>query len=503
MRKFAFLPGAFMIVAAVLWAAFTLRWSVPAAVLGGGGLFALAVGVAANWKSVREWFGDPRGVFALNTLLSTLLLVAALALVNALVGLRAVTFDWTAAGRNTLAPETLALVEHLGTDVVLKQLGTARDTASRDLLGAFAARSPRIRLEAVDIDASPAEARRYGITRAGSVVVEAGTRFRRVDNVTEPALATAILQVSSASVPRVCFASGDAGHGLTDAGPQGLTGLASVLTASNYQPAPVSLLQGDVPMACTALVVAGAPGGLPSGELARVQNYLARGGRLLLALDPPVEPGVASFLARFGITTGQGVIIETSGAGRAVGAGPENPISFVYHDHPVTRGFDERTIFGRAVPLGITRTEIGEPRPLASTADSAFERADLVSQATEFRQGRDRRGPFVLAVASSIPRGSRDASLPEPRLIVTGDSDFLANGLITWTANRDFAVRMMAWLCGVEEARVVSLSERQNRRVPLTERRRTWMYLVNLGFLPLLPLAAGLVRLYRSKRGQV
>ena len=31
MRRFAFLPGALMIVAAVLWAAFTLRWSAPSA----------------------------------------------------------------------------------------------------------------------------------------------------------------------------------------------------------------------------------------------------------------------------------------------------------------------------------------------------------------------------------------------------------------------------------------------------------------------------------------
>ena len=52
--------------------------------------------------------------------------------------------------------------------------------------------------------------------------------------------------------------------------------------------------------------------------------------------------------------------------------------------------------------------------------------------------------------------GFRDAALPDPRLIVTGDSDFLANGLITWTANRDLAVRMMAWLTGIEEARVVA-----------------------------------------------
>jgi hypothetical protein len=481
-----------MTAAAVLWAAFTLRWTDATAVLAVGGLVAMAVGVAANWTSVREWFGDPRGVFALNALLSSLLLVAVLGLVNALVGLRAVTFDWTEAGRNTLAPETVSLVRSLGADVVLKQAGTSRDAAARDLLDRFAAIGPRVRVEAFDLDASPAEARRYGISRAGSVVVEAGRRFRRVEHVTEPALATAILQVSSAIEPRVCFAAGEGEHSLSDSGPQGLSRLAAVLTASNYELVPVSLLERDVPEGCATLVVASAPNGFSAEALARGEGYLVRGGRILVALDPPVDASVASWLARFGIRTGQGVIIETSGAARAVGAGPENPVSLAYYDHPVTRGFNERTIFGRAVPLGIAPTEIGEPRPLASTADTAFERVDLVGQATEFREGRDRRGPFILAAATSIRRGSRDAALPEPRMVVAGDSDFLANGLITWSANRDLAVRMIAWLSGFDEAQVVSASERQNRRVPLTERRMTWMYVVNLGVLPLLPLTVWL-----------
>ena len=502
MRKFAFLPGAVMIVAAVLWAALAGSWTTPVSVLVFGGVLALAVGVAANWRGVREWFGDPRGVFALNTALSTLLLVAALVLVNALVGLRGVSFDWTEAGRNTLAPETVALLRGLATDVALKQMGRPRDPASRGLVEAFAAENPRVRVEAVDIDASPGEARRYGVTRAGSVVVEARPRYRLVDAVTEPALASAILQVSSAVAPRVCFAAGEGGHGLSDTGSQGLSGLVSVLTASNYQVVPVSLLEGEIPAGCSALVIAGAPNGLAADSLARLDAYLARGGRLLLALDPPVDPGLGTFLSRFGITAGTGVVIETSGAGRAVGAGPENPIAFMYHDHPITRGFDQRTIFGRAAPIGVAPTEVGDPKPLASTADTAFARVDLVSQATEFREGRDRRGPFMLAVATSIRRGSRDAALPEPRIIVTGDSDFLANGLITWSANRDLAVRMLAWLTGVEEARVVAASERQNRRVPLTERRRAWMYIVNLGLLPLFPLVAWLVLRAACKSGQ-
>jgi hypothetical protein len=500
MRRLAFLPGALMIAAAVLWAAFALRWTWAAAVLAAGGGVALAVGIAANWTGVRAWFGDPRGVFAVTSAVATLLLASILVLVNALAGVHAPRFDWTDAGRNTLAPDTVALVEGIFTQVVLKQMGRPRDPAARDLLAAFAARNPRLQIESVDIDAAPSEARRYGVTRAGSVVVETGRRFRRVDVVTEPALATAILQVSSAVEPLVCVAAGEGGHALADTGPQGLSGLAAVLAASGYRVNALDLLQADLTGACAVLLVAGVPRGLPAEAWARVDRHLAGGGRLLLAVDPPVEAGVASFLARFGITTGQGVIIETSGAGRAVGAGPENPLSSAYQDHPVTRGFDERTIFGRAVPLGIAPTEIGRPVPLASTADTAFERVDLMSQAVEFRGGRDRRGPFALAIATSIPRGSRDASLPEPRLIVTGDSDFLANGLVTWPANRSLAVRMVAWLAGVEEAQVVAASERQNRRLPLTERRAAWMYVVNLGVLPLLPLVAGLVRLYRSRR---
>ena len=490
MRKYAFLPGALMLVGSVLWAALTLRWGLSATALGIGGLLALAVGVAANWSAIREWFQDPRGVFALDSVLSSLLLVAVLILVNALAGLRAPAFDWTQAGRNTLAPETVALLARLSDDVVLKQFGRPRDPGARRLLEAFAGVSPRVRLDVVDLDVSPQVARRYGVSRAGTVVVETARRFRRVEATTEQALATAVVQASSSIEPIVCFAAGEGERGVSDSGPQGLSGLASVLAASGFRPRDVSLLQEDVPAECAVTVLAGLPAGLVPGELARIDRYLARGGRVALAIDPPVDPGIAAFIGRFGIVAGQGVVVETSGAGRAVGAGPENPVSFAYFDHDITRGFNERTIFGRAVPLVVARTEIGVPRPLVSSADSAFERVDPESQATVPTSARDRRGPFVLAVATSLPRGSRDAGLPEPRMVVAGDSDFLANSLIIWPANREFAVRILAWLAGIEDARIVAVGDRQNRRVALTETSRTAMYLVNLGLLPLLPLLA-------------
>jgi len=89
MKKFLFLPGGLMIVAGLMWSAFALAWDTTATVLAGGGLLALAVAIAANWQHVRDWFRDPRGIFVINSILTTMLLVAVLGLVNGIASFRA------------------------------------------------------------------------------------------------------------------------------------------------------------------------------------------------------------------------------------------------------------------------------------------------------------------------------------------------------------------------------------------------------------------------------
>jgi ABC-type uncharacterized transport system involved in gliding motility auxiliary subunit len=66
--------------------------------------------------------------------------------------------------------------------------------------------------------------------------------------------------------------------------------------------------------------------------------------------------------------------------------------------------------------------------------------------------------------------------------------------------NRDLALRMIAWLAGEEESRIVSVAERQNRRIAMSEAGRTAMYVVNLVLLPLIPVVLGFLLLFRSRR---
>jgi hypothetical protein len=369
-------------------------------------------------------------------------------------------------------------------------------------LSAFAAASRHVTSGYADPERAPQAARTYGVLRDGTVVVTAGTKWRKVERPTEPALFEAITQVVTDRAPVICVATGEGEHGVDDQGGSGLSQLAATLQAAGYQAPRASLVAGDVPQACEVLLIAGPSAGLPELALQRIDTFLGRGGRVALLIDPPVEPGLRAWLVRHGVPAGDGVIIETNPAGRPVGAGPDTPLALKYFPHAITSGFELATIYGRAVPLGLIRQpDVGLPEPVAATGDRAFERLDLTSDRAEFQQGRDRRGPFLLAVASRIPRGvSEDQRIQEGRVVVFGDSDFVTNALIAQQGNRDLFLRTVAWLTGEREARVVSLSDRQNRRTSMTERMKTVMYAVNLGLLPLLPLLAGLIQLIRNRK---
>ncbi len=502
MKKYSYLPGALLLIAGAFRSALIGKWDTTGLTLAIGGVAIVCVSLAANWHEVREWFAEPGGVFAMNTALSIVLLLAVLVAINAVAFLRQAEFDWTQSGRNTLSPETRSMLSGLKQDVTLSQFGRNPDPAIGDVLSAFARASRRVSTRFVDAEQAPQEARDYGVLRPGTIVVNAGKKFRKVERTTEAALSTAIVQATSEVEPVICFASGEGEHDLSDQSGAGLSRLAGVLTASNFSVDSIALLDGDVPSTCAALIIAGVKTDVQPGELARIDRYMARGGPVALLIDPVPTPAMAGWLKKFSVTTGTGVVIEESPAARSVGGTPETPLAFAYGDHPITRGFGVATLYDRAVPLMCE----DQSRVLAWSGRQSFERVDLVRESTGFREGRDRRGPFAIAIAASW-RTEPDRRQGEPpmlsgetRLVVFGDSDFISNSYLGRQGNRDFFVRTVAWLAGQEEARVVSVLDRQNRRTELTERTRLFMYILNLGLLPLIPLVAGVVQFVRSRR---
>jgi hypothetical protein len=496
-KRYLAIPGALLLTAAFIRSAVNLEWDATSVALAIAGGAVVTVAAAWNRRDVIEWLRDPRGVFAVTTGIAVALFVAALVMLNIVVWYNPWSVDLTASGRNEVTAETRAILARLDEPVVLRQFGPTPLTDQ--LLRSFARESRLLRVEVADVERDRQQTLEYGIGRSGTVVVVAGNTFRKVEEPNEQALITAIVQATSDVQRTVCFVTGRGERGLQDTGAGGLNTLRAILEGSNYEPQAISLLEGDVPAECAAVVVAGARQGYTPDEISRLAKSADSRGRIAILLEPDPAPSFAGIIGPRGIEPGAGRILDASGAGSGLGLGPTAPFAIVYPDHPVTRGFGAATFYEGARPLRVhDRPEHGgKPSRLAETSPRSFATAREES-IIGFDESTDQRGPLTLAAAVAFKTGRSGED--EARIAVFGDSDFIANSGIRFSNNREFFLRTLAWLLGEQEATFVSVANRENRRILLPQRTLVWMYVVNLGLLPLIPLIAGVVVYVRSRR---
>ena len=500
MKRYLAIPGALLLITAFIRATVNIEWDTANIALAAAGGAILAMTAVWNRAEVIAWLRDPRGVFAVTPGISVAAFVALLVMLNIAVWYNPWSIDLTASGRNQVSDDTRQILARVDQPVALRQFGRASsDARIEQILRTFARENVRVSVEFSDVDRDRQAAAQYGVVKLGTVAVIAGDKFRKVEDPNEQALVTAILQVTSDETPQICFVGGHGEHGLADTSPTGLALLAETLAASNYSAQAISLLQGEVPATCRTVVVAGAQQPFEPSELERLTGYMDKAGRVAILLEPDPAPSFAEILRPRGIDPGAGSIIDASGAGQQVGEGPRSPLAQAYGDHPITRGFNLASLFNGARPLqAIEQPEYGgRPVAIALTSQRSFA-STAADAAPAFDQSRDRVGPLALAVATQV--GPLAVPAEQLRLAVFGDSDFISNAYSRRQGNDDIFLRTLAWLTGEQEATIVAVDARENRRLELTETTRAWMYLVNLGLLPLIPLIAGLIVFIRSRR---
>lgn len=501
MKKYSYLPGFLLLVVAAVRAALDGAWDSTGLVMAAVGGVIIAASIIWNRGEVMEWLRDPRGVFAVMTGISVVALIAVLILLNILVWYRPWRADLTASGRNVVTAETRALLERLDQAVVLRQFGEVADPQLEQRLASFAGASRRVRVDFVDAGKARDLARELGVIKNGTVIVEAGGRHRKVEDPTEAALMSAVLQVTRDEVRTICFITGHGERGIADEGARGFSRLTTTLEAANYRVQQISLLEGDVPPHCSVLVIAGPREPFAEVEMQRLERYAQTAGGLAVMVDPDPAQSLAPWLRQYGIEPEPGIVVDMSGTGRQIGAGPEVPLVFTYGDHEITRDFGIATMLDGARSLKVAEQGPlgGRPLALASTTERSFVTTELAGNQIRVDPNRDRKGPFVLAAVTSL-KIAGPGRPEELRMAVYGDADFISNARLRSQGNRDLFLRSIAWLASEEQATIVSVEGHENRRIELTERATIWMYLVNVGFLPLLPLTLGIIAFLRSKR---
>ena len=437
--------------------------------------------------------------------------------------------DLSREAANTPPPQFESVIDGLKTDIAMIYLYNSADEnalKATELLTIASRQNPHLRFRAIDLDKEPAMARRLDVHAYNTVVVEAEDRRVVVENTVDPAqMAYAALRALKKRVDTMCFVTGHGetfspapphihyshvetlrGHDTPGAGDvlvgtaDGLDRLQLAVTTLGYTtraivPATLAALPED----CAVIAEIGPRRALAPSEVALMGDYLARGGRLLLAFDPdfPVTPELAALLARVGFSAQSGLVIDPLNH-----YGPDDDKIAVpyYPPHAITRNV-ALTVFPDARPLGLAHPPEGVAASILATSSEDSYLRPSASTATPVSTGSElKRGVAILAAAAEGRwPGARDDSRKPFRLVLVGNSSFATNAYFPTVSNGDLALAMLRWLAGDEGLPPVKPQRLALAQIDLTARQMRGIFFVVEILLPLSVVLLGGIVWWRRR----
>ena len=356
-----------------------------------------------------------------------------------------VRLDLTPGRSYTLSSHAKKILDGLDRDVRVTAFVRSADPRTptmKDLLWRVGARTPRVTYEFVDLNRSPARARQYGIERYGALAVESGGRRRDIASPSEGSLMSAILGVTRGRERIVYFVTdhGERAPGNSDR-KSGYSTAARMLEEELFRVRELSLVgKGGVPPDASVVVVAGPRKDYLADEIASLEAYVARGGDLLLLLDPESPSSIAALAGRYGIVALDEVVVDPERR-LAAGEGVTLLVSGLEPSFLVSGTLEAPPVFSYARSLRLD--------PLPGAAPTAFLKTSGASYtiAPGPVAGGQPIGPAgSRTVGAAVVVAAPAAERAPGRLIVYGDADFAANGVIDYLGNKDLLVNSVNWL---------------------------------------------------------
>jgi len=432
--------------------------------------------------------------------LYTVIVLAALVMVNWLANRYNKPFDTTSNKRYTLSEETKKVVDGLKSDVTITYIDKASgfDTA-KATLDRYHNLSPKIHIQYIDYQKNPTVARSYGLRFPGTAYVEAGTKREEAKALSEEGITGALLKVMKGT-RKVCFVTGSHERQLDESASGGLSKFKDMLLRDNYAADSISLLtMTEVPNDCAVVVVAGPQNDYTPPEVAALKTYVETGGRALFLVDPPLQMGklqtsenadLSKLLESWGVTPEKDLVLDPNPIGQMMGIGPEVPLISTFEQQPIVKD-----IKGAAVAIPFVRSlevKNGDKttvEKLFSASDRAIAAVNLTSNQVNMDDPKNKKGPLVLAVAGTYNTGNPGKP---GRFVVIGSASFLENGYISFQSNRDLAVNAINWLSSDEDLITIRPKEPEDRRLNATQAQmNVFEYTVLIGF-PLLIIGWGI-----------
>lgn len=471
------------------------------------GALLLIVSIALQFRELKEGLTSRSAKFGSNALLMILILFGILVVVNIFAVRFSWRFDTTAARQFSLAEQTRNVLKSLDKDVSIIGFFKSGDEAfTKELLTEYAHHSDRLHFEFSDPDKKPGLAKKYQVNSYGTLIIKADGKEERIEKSEEQLLTNAIIKVTREGRKKLYFSSGHGEKNPDSEAPDGLSTARKALIDENYEIASIVLArESAIPADCSLLAVVGPRTGLFANEKALIGEYLEKGGKLMVLLDPASHDSWTELLGEWGFRIGRDIVVDASGFGQLFGTGPTMPIVSQYEEHTITRDFNLMTFFPEArsvsraknSPSGLEFKEIGK-----SSARSWAETSPIngVEQIT-FDEGKDLPGPVTLFASAEVAQTSTAAreKTGKTRVLVFGDSDFAGNSHFNTQGNGNLFQNGVSWLAEEEDLISVRARSPEDRRIAITQTQSRALLYLGVIILPLAIFLAG-IAVYRKRR---
>jgi ABC-type uncharacterized transport system involved in gliding motility auxiliary subunit len=526
-------------------------------------LIILGLVICSLWVIVKsqtsKWWQQRSTQTGTNAFVATISVLVILGLINFLGMRYHVRLDLTDTQLFTLSPQSKELISNLPQTIKVWLFSREQNLQDRELLDNYQRQGKQFKFEYVDPQLRPGIAKKFGVKDYGEVYLEFGDKRQLVqvisenERLSEIKLTNKLQKITSLTTAKIYFLQGHGEHPLT-ASKGAISQAIKGLTDKNFTTSVLNLAENpQVPNDANVIVVAGAKRELLSGEVIALQDYLNRGGNLLLMIDPNTDPKIDPILKDWGVRLDNRLAIDTSG--ESLQLGPAAILVTEYGQHPITKDFGNNiSLYPLTRPIEIDPVPGIESMTLLKTKPypNSWAETDQKSQKLEFNEGQDLKGPLTLGVAltrklstptsaiptptssaiptpttsaiptpttsaiptpttSAIPTPTTSAiptpttsAIPTPinspttekesRLVVFGNSNFAVDGLFEQQLNGDVFLNSVSWLSQQNEQLLsIRPKEPKNRRIVISTLQANLLTIAAVFILPLISLLTGFI----------